>query len=488
MIEIGIPELNFITNIPSICLLYFFYGLAFFFLGASIAVKDMKGSELKLAGCLWMLAGFGFTHGSHEWLELYLLLQGRYISMTEILYIKFVTVLSVVLSFVLLLAFGIKLISAVSNNKWAKWLKAVPAVLFIIWVIHLWKYGFTMDIPFFEMADMRARNTFGLIGGLMTAYGLIVYSKEVKTLSLPISKNLYYAGIVFIVYAILAGLVSSYAIFSWIPLRIEVFRSIAAVLIACFIIKALNIFDIETRGKLERQLELAAQSDKLASLGQLAAGIAHEINNPLTNASLNVETLKGKLKSCCGYDDILNKIDAIGRNIDKASAIAKELLQFSSSRKTEFVDVNINNVIASAITLLKYKLSSVSVHQDLTEAPDITGDPVKLEEVLINILNNSVEAMPSGGDIFISTSHDDDIVTIKVSDTGMGMPEEHIRKVFDPFFTTKEIGEGTGLGLSISYSIINQHNGTIDIASAEGKGTTVTIKLPVIKNEENSHS
>ncbi|PIP69891.1 MAG: hypothetical protein COW90_08265 [Nitrospirae bacterium CG22_combo_CG10-13_8_21_14_all_44_11] len=195
MIEIGIPELNFITNIPSICLLYFFYGLAFFFLGASIAVKDMKGSELKLAGCLWMLAGFGFTHGSHEWLELYLLLQGRYISMTEILYIKFVTVLSVVLSFVLLLAFGIKLISAVSNNKWAKWLKAVPAVLFIIWVIHLWKYGFTMDIPFFEMADMRARNTFGLIGGLMTAYGLIVYSKEVKTLSLPISKNLYYAGL-----------------------------------------------------------------------------------------------------------------------------------------------------------------------------------------------------------------------------------------------------------------------------------------------------
>ena len=184
----------------------------------------------------------------------------------------------------------------------------------------------------------------------------------------------------------------------------------------------------------------------------------------------------------------MNKIDAIGRNIDKASAIAKELLQFSSSRKTEFVDVNINNVIASAITLLKYKLSSVSVHQDLTEAPDITGDPVKLEEVLINILNNSVEAMPSGGDIFISTSHDDDIVTIKVSDTGMGMPEEHIRKVFDPFFTTKEIGEGTGLGLSISYSIINQHNGTIDIASAEGKGTTVTIKLPVIKNEENSHS
>lgn len=481
MVEIGIPELNFITNIPSICLLYFFYGLAFFFLGTSIAVKDMKGSDLKLAGCLWLLAGFGFTHGSHEWLELYLLLQGRYISMTEILYIKFVTVLSVVLSFVLLMVFGIKLISAVSNNKWTKWLKTIPAIFAVIWLIHLWDYGFTMDIPFFEMADIRARNIFGLAGGLITAYGLIAYSKEVRNLSLPISKNLYNAGIVFIFYAILAGLVSSYAMLSWIPLRIEVFRSIAAVLIACFIIKALNIFDVETREKLERQMKLVAQSDKLASLGQLAAGIAHEINNPLTNASLNVETLKNKLKSCCGYDDILNKIDAIGRNVDKASTIAKELLQFSSNREPEFVEVNVNNIITSAITQLKYKLSSVSVHQDLTEVPDIIGDSVKMEEVIINILNNSAEAMPSGGDIFISTSYDDSIVTIKVSDTGMGMPEEHIQKVFDPFFTTKEIGKGTGLGLSISYSIISQHNGTIDVASAEGKGTTVTIKLLVIK-------
>ena len=99
MKEIWTPELSLLTSIPSICFLYFFYGLAFFFLGTAIAVKNMKGSELKLAGCLWLLAGFGFIHGSHEWFELYLLLQGRYISMTEILYIKFVTVFSVILSF-----------------------------------------------------------------------------------------------------------------------------------------------------------------------------------------------------------------------------------------------------------------------------------------------------------------------------------------------------------------------------------------------------
>lgn len=479
MKEIWTPELSLLTSIPSICFLYFFYGLAFFFLGTAIAVKNMKGSELKLAGCLWLLAGFGFTHGSHEWLELYLLLQGRYISMTEILYMKFVTVLSVVLSFVLLMVFGIKLISAVSGNKWAKWLKAVPAVLFIIWVIHLWDYGFTMDIPFFEMADMRARNTFGLASGAITAYGLIAYSREVRSLSLPISKNLYYAGIVFIFYGIFAGLVSSYAILSWLPMRIEIFRSIAAVLIACFIIKALNIFDIETRKKLEQQLKRLAQSDRLVSLGQLAAGIAHEINNPLTNASLNVETLKNKLKSCCDYDDILNKVDAIGRNVDKASTIAKELLQFSHQRELEFIPLYVNDVITSVLTLLKYKLNGITIHENLADIPNVMADPRKLEQVFINILSNSIEAMPDGGDIYIATSSNDGRgVTVQICDTGGGIPKENISKVFNPFFTTKEIGSGTGLGLSICYSIIHQHNGSIEMASNLGEGTTAIVKLP----------
>jgi signal transduction histidine kinase len=479
MKEIWTPELSLFTSIPSICFLYFFYGLAFFFLGTAIAVKNMKGSELKLAGCLWLLAGFGFIHGSHEWLQLYLLLQGRYISMTEILYIKFVTVLSVVLSFVLLLVFGIKLISAVSGNKWAKWLKAVPAVLFIIWVIHLWNYGFAMDISFFEMADMRARNTFGLIGGLITAYGLTAYSRETKNLSIPISKNLHYAGIVFIFYSVFAGLVSSFSLLPGLLIRVEVFRSISAILIACFIIKALNIFDIETRKKLEHQLKRLAQSDRLVSLGQLAAGIAHEINNPLTNASLNVETLKNKLKSCCGYDDILNKVDAIGRNVDKASTIAKELLQFSHQRELEFIPLNVNDVITSVLTLLKYKLKGITIHENLADIPDVMADHRKLEQVFLNILSNSIEAMPDGGDIYIATSSSDGRVNVQACDTGVGIPEENLSKVFDPFFTTKEIGAGTGLGLSICYSIIHQHNGSIEMASTLEEGTTAIVKFPI---------
>ena len=479
MKEIWTPELSLLTSIPSICFLYFFYGLAFFFLGTAIAVKNMKGSELKLAGCLWLLAGFGFIHGSHEWLELYLLLQGRYISMTEILYIKFVTVFSVILSFFLLLIFGIKLIRAVSNNKWTKWLKTIPAILFLIWGIHLWSYGFTMDVLFFEMADMRARNTFGLIGGLMTAYGLIAYSREVKNLSLPIARNLHYAGVIFIFYGIFAGLVSSYAILPWLPIRIEIFRSISAILIACFIIKALNVFDIETRKKLEQQLKRLAQSDRLVSLGQLAAGIAHEINNPLTNASLNVQILKNRLENSAGDKNILQKLEAIEKNVHKASTIAKELLQFSHQRELEFIPLNVNDVITSVLTLLKYKLKGITIHENLADIPNVTADHRKLEQVFLNILSNSIEAMPDGGDIYIATTSSDGMANVQICDTGSGILKENLSKVFDPFFTTKEIGAGTGLGLSICYGIIHQHNGYIEMASTLGQGTTAIVKLPI---------
>lgn len=476
--------LNLFTNIPTFCVLYFFYGLAFFFLGVSIAVKEMKESKLKLAGCLWLLAGFGFTHGAHEWLELYLLLQKQYISVREIFWARLAILFALVLSFFFLLQFGLTLIRSIENGR-RRWLKGIPAILFLILGISLWRHGFSMDIPFFEEANIRTRNTFGLIGGITTAYGLVTYSKEVKNLSPPASKNLFYAGVIFIFYSIFTGLIPSYSMLPYLSVPVEVLRGVSAVLITIFIIKALNIFDIETRRKLEQQLKRLAQSEKLVSLGQLAAGIAHEINNPLTNASLNIQTLKKRIQNSAADKDILQKLEAIERNVDRASTIAKELLQFSRQRKSEFIPLNINNVITNATTLLRYRFNGITIYQDLSDIPDVIGDPGKLEQVFINILNNSLEAMPEGGEIFISTSHDrDGQVKVEITDTGVGIPEEYLSRVFDPFFTTKEVGAGTGLGLSICHGIIKQHNGSVEISSTIGKGTTVTIKLPLMENYE----
>jgi signal transduction histidine kinase len=471
-------DFRMFSNIPPVGHLYFFYGLAFIFLGVSITFKDLKSSELKIAGSLWLLAGFGFTHGAHEWLELYLLLQAQYISASEIFLLNLLAVFSVIISFLFLFEFGLSLIGAI-NKKRKSWLKWIPVILFVLWILYLWYSGFSFDMQFFKMADISSRHIFGFVGGLMTSYGLIECSAEVKSLSQPVTKRLFYAGIVFGFYSIMAGVVPSGTVFPYLQIRVEVFRGISAILIAYFIVKALNIFDIETKKKLELQLKRVAQSDKLVSLGHLAAGIAHEINNPLTNISLNVQNLKDRLKSM-DSEEALRKLDAIEKNVSKASIIARELLQFSRKTEPDMKPININTVIKASLMLMEYKFKGVTVHLCLPDLPSIMGDPVKLEQVFINILDNSVGAMPVHKDICIEGSHNDGWITIKITDSGEGIAKENLTKVFDPFYSTKQVGSGTGLGLSISYGIISQHNGEIDIESVEGEGTIVTIKLPVI--------
>ena len=479
---------NIFENITPIYLLYLFYGAAFLFLGVAITAKDMKGSDLRLAGSLWMLGMFGFLHGAHEWLELGPLIEGGNLSFHQLFVAKSVAALLVILSFMFLLQFGISLVNVLEDKR-IPWIRSVPFPLFLLWLLYWWYYGFHnegfhIDMQSLRQADIGARYTFGFTGGLLTAYGLIAYSREVMVLSRSVSKKLFFAGITFIFYAIFAGIFSSSYSVPLLPVPIELIRGVLAFFITYFIANALNIFDIETRKKIEQQTRRLVQTEKLTSLGQLAAGIAHEINNPLANASLGIETLKNKLQTNGDAGDVVEKLEAVERNIDRASTIAQELLQFSRQKESEFVPLDINAVIKGAFTLLKYKMSTISVQENLTAVSEIMGDPGKLEQVFINILANSLEAMPEGGTIFITTTQKTDFVRVRISDTGKGIATENVSRVFDPFFTTKEIGEGTGLGLSICYGIIKQHHGTISISSKAGKGTTLSIRLPVRERYE----
>jgi len=468
---------NHFANIPSIYLIYLFYGAAFFFLGITIVMKDMRSSDLKLARSLWLLGLFGFTHGVHEWLQIYPLLEGEHLAVRDIYQVKAVALGLLFVSFFCLVQFGSALIRATHTRRMG-WLSWLPAALLILWVAYIEHRGFTMDLQFLRQASIGLRHTFGLAGGLLTAYGLVAYSREIRHLSRFVSDKFYYAGITFGFYAVVAGVLSSdFAPF--LPVPVEVFRGLSAILIAYLIIKALNIFDVEMREKIEQQARRLVQTEKLASLGQLAAGIAHEINNPLTNASLAIQMLKTRLKADgCSVDGAIEKLNAVERNIDRASVIARELLQFSRQRDEEFSLFNINSVIHGTLTLLQYKLKDIVVRQNLADSPEVKGDPGKLEQVFINILSNSREAMPRGGVITISTEQGGGQVRVKITDTGIGIPEKKLSRVFDPFFTTKEIGMGTGLGLSICYGIVQRHRGTIEISSREGKGTTVLIILP----------
>jgi len=469
-----------IKDLTIIYPLYFAYGLTFLFLGASIALKDLKASRLKLSGNLWLLSLFGFSHGIHEWIELFLLINAKHLSGREVLLVRASTLIIVLLSFFFLLQFGLALFYSINRQRFFFWSKFGAMVLFLVMLVYLGTHESSYDSAFFKKTDILYRRTFCLAGGLITGYGLIVYSWAVKKMSRPISRYFFFTGLGFIFYGIFAGLIPSHTLIPFFSVPIEFFRGFAAVLITYFLMKALNIFDIETRNELEQKIRRLAQSEKMASLGQLAAGIAHGINTPLTNASLNLQMLRGQFERPLQPDIVVRKLNAVERDIDRASTIARELLQFSHVREIRLQATELNDVIDNSIDLVQYKLQNIEITNHRQPLPMVRCDATRLEQVFVNILNNAIDAMPEGGEVTITSLFRLDEVQITVSDTGPGIPDEYRLKAFDPFFTTKKIGKGTGLGLSICYAIIEQHQGKIELESEKGRGASVTIRLPVL--------
>jgi len=456
--------------------LYLLYGLAFFTLGVAILSRDMRLSELGIAKILWLLAGFGIIHGFHEWLEL---LEQLYPDVVSPAFTQF-RLLIVSSSFLLLLYFGIFLNiitvfgsqSLKSTSHFIKVIVGVGALGLIVVAVY---FDFRSD------TDINVRRMVAFPGGLLAGIGLVLYSRTVRSFSGKVSVNFIFAGGFMICYAIFTGIIPSDYVIPFFDIKIILLRGGSAFLIMFFTINALSVFSLEQRKLTDEKLQRFAQSEKLTSMGILAAGIAHEINNPLTNASLNLEMLKDLVS---GKDEVDRKLNSIDRNIIRASTIAKELLHFSREKETSFEAVNINEVIRSSHNLIKnQKLSSI-VHLNLIDTPDIMGIPYRLEEVFINLMMNSIDACEEGDFIEVETYLRMHHVVIEITDTGHGIRPDLISNVFDPFFTTKEVGKGTGLGLSVCYNIVQQHRGDISLVSSEGGGAVVTITLPVAENYE----
>jgi len=222
------------------------------------------------------------------------------------------------------------------------------------------------------------------------------------------------------------------------------------------------------------------QSEKLASLGKLAAGIAHEINNPLTGVLTYSSILLEELKDTEHKDDL----EVIVTETLRCRKIVREILNFARETRIEKERANVNQVIREMLSILEKHVNfqNVSIVKDFDDAvPDMEIDVNQIKQVINNLSLNAADAMPDGGTLTIRTRFDADrdSVVVDFSDTGLGISEENIGKIFDPFFTTKQTGKGTGLGLAVTYGIIKRHNGTSTVKSAIGKGTTFTIILPV---------
>ena len=238
----------------------------------------------------------------------------------------------------------------------------------------------------------------------------------------------------------------------------------------------------------ERTQEQLIQSESLAAIGQLAAGIAHELNNPLASASSLIQTdleLIQEQKEIREIDkSLLEDLTFAQRELNKTKGIVKSILDLSRQTQTYQEEVNMNAVIDDALQVLynQYKSLDVEIEKKYDPGlPPIMGNFSNLGQVLINIIKNALQALPDGrGKITLSTSHRQKTKTVVVEcrDTGIGIPPEMMKDIYKPFFTSKEVGKGTGLGLYVSHEIIKKHKGEIRIDSREGAGTTVTILLP----------
>jgi len=232
---------------------------------------------------------------------------------------------------------------------------------------------------------------------------------------------------------------------------------------------------------LEEEVQLRVkeliQAEKMASIGQLVAGIAHEINSPLTVISLYAQMLTSIISGVKAEE----YLEVIKTHVDAVSKIVSGLLDFSRSSKMERVNIDLNETVLKVTDVLKHQLelSRISMDMDLCHPiPLVFADPGRMQQVIMNMLINAHHAIGRGGKISVSTQARDDSVQLIIADTGKGIEKKYHEKVFEPFFTTKTSG-GTGLGLSISKDIIISLDGTIDLESVEGEGATFTITLPI---------
>ncbi|MBC7929212.1 MAG: response regulator [Rubrivivax sp.] len=266
-----------------------------------------------------------------------------------------------------------------------------------------------------------------------------------------------------------------------------------------------------SRNELQRLQSQIVQSEKMASLGQLAAGVAHELNNPagfiygnieiLDECTRGVEQLLSfyetvplteemsararQIKDSIDYENTLADLRSIitdcREGAERIRDVVQNLRTFSRLDEAEFKKVDIHEGLESTLRLLSryYSADNVTLARDYGELPLVDCYAGQLNQVWLNLLVNAAHAVKEGGEVRIKTRREAGMVVVTISDTGYGIEPENLRRIFDPFFTTKPIGEGTGLGLSVTYSIIERHRGNIGVESKPGEGTTFTVAIPV---------
>lgn len=233
--------------------------------------------------------------------------------------------------------------------------------------------------------------------------------------------------------------------------------------------------------ELQRLNEQLIRAEKLAAMGTLAAGVAHEVNNPLASISSLVQMMRAE----AGHsDETRERLNLISAQIERINQVTKDMTNFARSRPAAKHDVDVNMIVGTAMRLANFDkvFQALDIERNLSdELPSVFADDDQLQQVFLNLLLNARDAMPDGGKLTIRSLQDNGHVTVEIADSGTGIDVDEAKQIFDPFFTTKPAGKGTGLGLAVCYGIVTAHDGRIEVTPNRPRGTVFRVILPVSK-------
>ncbi|MBU4252936.1 MAG: hypothetical protein KKC39_04865 [Candidatus Omnitrophica bacterium] len=460
--------------IRNLDIVYLIYGFSFMILAVAISVQPYRKSNFKIAGIIGILAAFGFTHGLNEFLNMIQIIKG---SGAPSWHIARTTVLT--LSFIFLFEFGRSLI-ALSKKNFFKRRVTVIFSLFVFFLI------FTSQ----HESSIWPRYILGFPGGIMTAAGFILYYKTNQTI-LELFKartSLYFltAAMAAGVYSVLAGLIVPKADFfpasflnnvsflNLVGIPVQVFRTICACLISWSVFNILHIFNWEIISKLKSLQERLIAHERLAAMGKAAGAIGHEFKNQLGVMRNSIYFLNMNLANT--GEKIKKHLTILEEQVIETNRTIENILSFAATKRLEFEPLNLKELLAHSISNLQVP-EEIDLEMRLPfDTWEIKADKIQINRVFINIIINALEAMNNKGKLSITASKDEKFTTVVFQDSGPGIKEENKARIFEPFFSTKS--SGMGLGLSTSKAAIEAHGGQMEIASAYGQGTAVTIKIP----------
>ncbi|MBY5945896.1 sensor histidine kinase [Photobacterium rosenbergii] len=454
-------------------LVYLFYGLAFFSIGCAILFRNFRYSKLTISHSLWALAAFSFAYAFYEWSELYINLFGDRIQEPKSTYVEWLRLSKLSLAFLFLLLFA-WMVTVVQGKRIRQIMRAV---LLIVSAVYLAVFlnglsGPSLSKEAITSLEVYARFILAFPATLIAGACMISYGRQLADDKKAYGRYFRYTGYTFLFMSLSAGAFPVEMDSSFFYLRVGV-----AYLLLLFLYLALNVFDKEKARMVESQLHQAYLSDKYKAIGQLASGVAHEINNPLASSTLSLDMLENRLTEKKQLD-LLNRTRL---GIDRAATICTALLNYSRSAEEVTQQTFVNKAIGSALQLLAHKARDYNISICGNDSIYLFCNPIKLEELVINLVSNAIDA--SGKNKNIKIKFEEKVIDgyeyilLSVTDNGCGMDIQTQNKAVEPFFTTKPIGQGTGLGLAICAQIAADQKGTLAINSTKGVGTTVTATL-----------